>query len=99
MEVFSLKDIGSLPDLEEFRAIDEQRALFDPPAENAAIADEAAAATDIDGLHEGLDERAGNGVLPADEVEAMPDTAQSVAAADGSGDVADEASSRGDDKP
>jgi segregation and condensation protein B len=99
LEVFSLKDIGSLPDLEEFRAIDEQRALFDPPAENAAIANEAAATTDIDGLHEGLAERAGNGVLPADEVVAMPDTAQSVAAADGSGGVADEASSRGDDKP
>ena len=33
LEIFGLKDIGSLPDLEEFRAIDEQRALFDPPAE------------------------------------------------------------------
>ena len=35
LEVFSLKDIGSLPDLEEFRAIDEQRALFEPSAQNS----------------------------------------------------------------
>jgi segregation and condensation protein B len=74
LEVFGLKDIASLPDLDEFRAIDEQRALFEPPVENAAISadaapsDNTAAPIDVDGPQERLPEEAANGVLSADEV-------------------------------
>lgn len=104
LEVFSLKDIGSLPDLEEFQAIDEQRALFEQPAENtltgddSALNDGAGAPLNVDGVREGLAEEAGNGVFPANDAVATPDTAE-VVGADLTGNAANEANDRGEDKP
>jgi segregation and condensation protein B len=48
LEVFSLKDLSSLPDLEEFRAVDESRLEERPLFDHAARAiDEAAAQTTV----------------------------------------------------
>jgi segregation and condensation protein B len=105
LEVFSLKDIGSLPDLEEFRAIDEQRALFDPSAENAvtgddsALNDSAGASVSADRLEEGLAQEAGNGLFPAGEAAAMSNTAELEAAANGADNEVNEADDHSDDKP
>ena len=105
LEVFSLKDIGSLPDLEEFRAIDEQRALFEPSAESAVTSDEsplsdnAGGSVVVDGIEQGLAEEAADSVSPEGEVAAMPDAAEFEDAADDTGNVLNEADDHGEDKP
>jgi segregation and condensation protein B len=84
LEIFGLKDIGSLPDLEEFRAIDEQRALFDPPAEEAVApaVKEASPPVDSSGPEERLPEDAVTGESATDENAAAPATLAPVAEAD-----------------
>lgn len=84
LEIFGLKDIGSLPDLEEFRAIDEQRALFDPPVEQAVApaSEEASPSLDSDGLVERIPEEMVIGELAIGEVAAVADTEERAAEAD-----------------
>ena len=103
LEVFSLKDIGSLPDLEEFRAIDEQRALFDSSAKNGVTDDEstpkdnAGESIDVGGVEEGLAE-ASDGLPSESEVAATPESAEREAA-DEAGNVAKEADEHNKDEP
>ena len=105
LEVFSLKDIGSLPDLEEFRAIDEQRELFEPSTEIAPMGDDAAlsngegAPIDASGVQEISPVEAANGAAANGEGVINAETAQSAAAADEpSDDAADRANRHGEDK-
>jgi segregation and condensation protein B len=105
LEVFSLKDIGSLPDLEEFRAIDEQRALFEPSADNVITSDESPLSDNdggsvvVEGVEPELAEEAADGVSPEGEVAAIPDAAEFEDAANETGNVVNEADDHGDEKP
>jgi segregation and condensation protein B len=97
LEVFSLKDLTSLPDLEEFRAIDEQRLEERPLYDHAErLAEQAAdqaetpggianvAAVDSLTLEERSPEAAADNV-PA--IDALPDAAGQVEAADASAEA------------
>jgi segregation and condensation protein B len=97
LEVFSLKDLTSLPDLEEFRAIDEQRLEERPLYDHAErLAEQAAdqaetpggianvAAVDSLTVEERSPEAAADNV-PA--IDALPDAAGQVEAADASAEA------------
>ncbi|HEX4211128.1 MAG TPA: SMC-Scp complex subunit ScpB [Candidatus Binataceae bacterium] len=102
LEVFGLKDLASLPDLEEFQAIDEQRALFDLPAESAALSKEAGVAMDLDGPRNGLAEEAAEAtstkeiIAPRDATRGSDPTDEAIAGPD-AGLVQDELSAAPDE--